>query len=65
MTGTFYGDITHLAIERHYYRSGRGSLGFIELQVYFVPRHSRTFECVCAASGACCHHFGCPAGNRV
>lgn len=47
MTGTFYGDITHLAIERHYYRSERESIGFIELQVYFVSRHSRTFEFVC------------------
>lgn len=47
MTGTFYGDITHLAIERHYYRSAQSSIGFIELQVYFVPRHSRTLEFVC------------------
>lgn len=47
MSTKFYGDITHLAIERHYYRSGRESIGFIELQVYFVPRHSHSFEFVC------------------
>ena len=65
MSTKFYGDITHLAIERHYYRSGRESIGFIELQVYFVPRHSHSFEFVCATSGTCYHRFGCSAGNRV
>lgn len=46
MTGTFYGDITHLVIENRYYRSVRGSRGGVELVVYFVPRHSRTLEFV-------------------
>lgn len=46
MTGTFYGDITHLVIEHRYYREKYRSRGFAELVVYFVPRHSRTFEFV-------------------
>lgn len=46
MTGTFYGDITHLVIENRYYRSHRGSRGGVELVVYFVPRNSRSFEFV-------------------
>lgn len=46
MASTFYGDITHLVIEHRYYRSVRGSRGGVELVVYFVPRHSRTFEFV-------------------
>lgn len=46
MTGTFYGDITHLVIGNRYYRNVRRSRGFTELVVYFVPRNSRSFEFV-------------------
>lgn len=46
MTGTFYGDITHLVIENRYYREKYRSRGFTELVVYFVPRNSRSFEFV-------------------
>lgn len=47
MTGTFYGDITHLVIEHHYYRDPtRRTDSFTELVVYFVPRRSRSFEFV-------------------
>lgn len=46
MTGTFYGDITHLVIENRYYRNVRRSRGFTELVVYFIPRNSRSFEFV-------------------
>lgn len=46
MSTKHYGDITHLVIEHRYYREKYRSRGFTELQVYFVPRHSRTFEFV-------------------
>lgn len=46
MSGTFYGDITHLVIEHRYFREKYRSRGWTELVVYFVPRHSRTFEFV-------------------
>lgn len=46
MTGTFYGDITHLVIEHRYYREKYRTRGWDELVAYFVPRNSRTFEFV-------------------